>query len=800
MTVEELQVVISAKTAGFQQQMAGVQRQMSNLEAASGRVTSKLSSMFAGIGKAAVAAFSVQTIINFGKQAISLASDLQEVENVVTTAFGDMSDEVDKWSKTTVDKFGMSELSAKRTASTYMAMSKGMGLAGEQAAEMAMKVAERTGDIASFYNMTQEEADTMLKSIWTGETESLKRIGVVMTQANLDAYALAKGMGKTTDEMSQAEQVMLRYQYVMEQTNLAAGDFEKTSGSWANQVRVLSERFKELLGILGTGLIQVLTPVIKVLNTLLGIIIKIVSFIGNVLNFLFGWLFGNDSGSSSSGAGQMETDITGAADAMEELDKNTEAVKETLKGTLAGFDELNVLTKGIFGVGEEDGSGSGSGSGTGSGSGDGTATGTPGLKPGDGSLQENPTLSQIINADKVEKEVERVEKALDRLIKHPITEWLKGDGAKAWDIYLEHTANWYTYVDDRRYIMDDLLESLKTHADRLADSADQMREQIWQVFPAYLEAIRQTALQLNAAFAVMASSLLLLQTAILLTQDRFGAFSAAATAQVVNMMLLFASLADYMGGNFSADWSASLSSAGGDISGWAAAAAAACSLVQKSFESVSNYMRSVWDGAHLPIQGFEGRLQRLVIFVSGSFMSTWRTAWEGVRTFFSWIWDGIWTIARFDINLIIDAVNFLWSAIYNVAYGVVTGVDWFVSGIGSLFGQDWDVSIPKEPPLIPKLATGGLAYGPTLAMIGEGNDREAVLPLNADVYGEIARGIQAAGGTGNRETIVLLEQILAAVDQIDPTMVMDGTTLARSSDKYFAAEQRRRGPSLVKVV
>ena len=93
-----------------------------------------------------------------------------------------------------------------------------------------------------------------------------------------------------------------------------------------------------------------------------------------------------------------------------------------------------------------------------------------------------------------------------------------------------------------------------------------------------------------------------------------------------------------------------------------------------------------------------------------------------------------------------------------------------------------------------------MAYGPTLAMIGEGNDREAVLPLNAEVHGELARGIQAAGGTGSRETITLLERILTAIEQIDPTMVMDGTTLARSSDKYFAAEQRRRGPSLVKVV
>ena len=117
----------------------------------------------------------------------------------------------------------MSELAAKRMASTYMAMNAGMGLNGQGAADMAMRTAERAADISSFYNKSIDESDTMLKSIWTGETESLKQIGVVMTQTNLDAYALANGFGKTTQQMTQSEQVMLRYQYVMNQTRLPPG-------------------------------------------------------------------------------------------------------------------------------------------------------------------------------------------------------------------------------------------------------------------------------------------------------------------------------------------------------------------------------------------------------------------------------------------------------------------------------------------------------------------------------------------------------------------------------------------------
>lgn len=105
--------------------------------------------------------------------------------------------------------------------------------------------------------------------------------------------------------------------------------------------------------------------------------------------------------------------------------------------------------------------------------------------------------------------------------------------------------------------------------------------------------------------------------------------------------------------------------------------------------------------------------------------------------------------------------------------------------------------MPEEPPLIPKLASGGLAYGPTLAMIGEGRDREAVLPLNQSVYAEIAKGINSQG---NPAVILLLEKILDAVLQIDPNIIMDGQSLATASSGYYAAEQRRTGPSVLRVV
>ena len=103
---------------------------------------------------------------------------------------------VEDFADRAITSFGMSELAAKRTASTYMAMASNMGVTQQQAAEMSITLAGLTGDVASFYNISQELADIKLRSVFTGETETLKDLGIVMTQANLEAYALANGINK----------------------------------------------------------------------------------------------------------------------------------------------------------------------------------------------------------------------------------------------------------------------------------------------------------------------------------------------------------------------------------------------------------------------------------------------------------------------------------------------------------------------------------------------------------------------------------------------------------------------------
>lgn len=297
-----------------------------------------IQSMTASLGKLAAAvgiAFSVGALVKMGKQAIDLASDIQEVDNVVSKSFGHMRGEMDALANTAIEKLGMSRLTAYQTGSTFMAMGKSMLDSAEDAKDMALALTEATGNLSSFYNVTQDVASTALKSIYTGETETLKQFGIVMTETNLQQFAQEQGIRKTISAMSQSEKVTLRYKYVMEQLAFVGSDFADTQDSWANQTRILSEQWKELLSILGSGLITVLTPVVKGLNNIVASLINVANAAGKILSDLFGI----QAQQLSVNAGSAED----AADAMTDYGNATEAAAKKAKNATAAFDDLNVL-------------------------------------------------------------------------------------------------------------------------------------------------------------------------------------------------------------------------------------------------------------------------------------------------------------------------------------------------------------------------------------------------------------------------------------------------------------------------
>lgn len=249
--------------------MRNITNSINSLQNRAPKLQNTFTSAFGKIGAAIAAAFSVKAITEFSKKALELASNLQEVQNVVDVTFGKMSEKINKFSKAAILNLGMSETSAKKYAGVFGAMAKSFGFSTEEATNMAMAITSLTGDVASFYNLSHDLAYTKLKSIFTGETETLKDLGVVMTQTALNQYALANGYSKTVQQMTEQEKVVLRYKFVMEKLALAQGDFQRTQNGWANQTRILSERWKAIMASIGDGLIILLTPAIQALNTFL---------------------------------------------------------------------------------------------------------------------------------------------------------------------------------------------------------------------------------------------------------------------------------------------------------------------------------------------------------------------------------------------------------------------------------------------------------------------------------------------------------------------------------------------------
>lgn len=217
------------------------------------------------IAKAIGSAFVTKQIIEFGKAAIGVASDLNEVQNVVDTTFGtEGAIKVNEWARNAAEAFGESELQAKQFTSTLGAMFKSMGVGQADMEEMSMSLAGLAGDMASFYNLDPTEAFEKLRSGISGETEPLKQLGINMSVVNLEAFAMSEGITKSYQEMTQAEQATLRYQYIMSATADAQGDFADTSDSLANQQRILQLEVQTLAAEIGQDLMPIAQEILTI--------------------------------------------------------------------------------------------------------------------------------------------------------------------------------------------------------------------------------------------------------------------------------------------------------------------------------------------------------------------------------------------------------------------------------------------------------------------------------------------------------------------------------------------------------
>ena len=421
---------------------------VNQLTGASNKAAKQATSIFSGMGKKIAGALSIAAFAKFTKDCIEVGSNVTEVQNVVDTAFGDLSHQADLWASNAMTNFGLSELSAKKYMGVFGQMSNAMGITGQAALDMAEDVTGLTGDVASFYNLSTDEAYTKLKSIWTGETETLKDLGVVMTQTNLDQYALNNGFGKTTAKMTEQEKVMLRYQYVTSALSNATGDFVKTQDSWANQTRILSLRFEQLKASLGKGFIALFTSILRGLNTVLAGLQKVADGFATFTQMLTGADI-SSSASSITGLGDIASDT---ADNVSGIGDAASSTAKEIEKSLAGFDQIEKLS-------EPTDSGSSSGGGTSSG----------GLGIDTGVTAESTNVSSAISdmASKAKKALEPLKSiSFDNLITSldnlkesakPLTEKLFSGLEWAWTNIFVPLATWT--IEDALPVFLDVLSS-----------------------------------------------------------------------------------------------------------------------------------------------------------------------------------------------------------------------------------------------------------------------------------------------------------------------------------------------------
>ena len=205
-------------------------------------------------------------LVAAGTAAVKMASDLTETLGKTNEVFKESADTVLEWSNSSVENMGLAQETALDMASTFGDMGTSMGFTTEEAANMSMQLVQLAADMASFKNISIDRANTALTAVYTGETESLKAMGIVMTEANLEQFAMAEGCKTTYKNMSQTEKVMLRYRYVMAMTTNAQGDFVRTGNSLANQTRKLGENIKQTATSFGKLLEPAITSIVSTLN------------------------------------------------------------------------------------------------------------------------------------------------------------------------------------------------------------------------------------------------------------------------------------------------------------------------------------------------------------------------------------------------------------------------------------------------------------------------------------------------------------------------------------------------------
>lgn len=756
-SVGRIDLDLGVNASGFKKEMNGLSR---TVKSASGGITKSLG----GIGKAAIAAFSVKAIANFAKSCLDLGSDLAEVQNVVDVTFGSMSEKVNQFAKDAMASYGMSEKVAKEYMGQFGAMSKAFGNTEAMAYDQAAALTGLAGDVASFYNMSTDEAFTKLKAVYTGETEGLKSLGVVMTQGALDAYALANGFGKATSEMSEQEKVALRLAFVQDKLAGASGDFARTADGWANQTRVLSLRFDALKASIGQGLINVLLPVIRLLNQLMTYLQAAADAFAQFTTALFG-----DAGSTSSQMAGVAAATETVAASLGDGASSAAAIKKSL----AGFDQINVLSSGSKDAGGSGGS-SGDpsiGSGSSGSSEVNAAAGAAGklkafLAEAKQALIEFSKVSGL--ADFWGKFLEGVGYAKQGVL--DLFEYFKGAVAENAPNFEElKTSLSNTFMTMFQTVTTIWGDIWLTCTQKFAEFTEENGPAIQEFFSGIISTVTDASTLISDVVGGLYGSVLNwwnssgkeLWSGVIECLKDIGKWFLDIWNQWIQPVIdtVIEVLRDLWENHLKPLWDEILkviTSIGNFIlTLWNKRLKPVVDWLIASFgpvfvnvfnnitKTVGTVIGDVIDAIKSVLKVFRGLLD----FFTGVFSGDWKKAWNGIKTFFLGIWDGIVAGVKAPINIIIGLFEGLVNGVIGAVNGIIRAVnklsfkvpDW-VPGIG---GKNFGFNLKEVKSLsIPRLASGGYvaANTPQLAVVGDNRREGEIIAPESKIAEAVARG------------------------------------------------------------
>lgn len=729
------------------------QRSMNGLMGFAGGWAKKLGGLIGGV-------FAVGSVTAFAKECLSLGSDLSEVQNVVDVTFGNMSESVNKWAQNAMGSFGLSEKAAKEYTGTLGTMSKAIGFSEQAAYKQSTALTGLAADVASFRNISTDEAFTKIQAVYTGETEALKSLGVVMTQTALDQYALANGFGKTTAQMSEMEKVELRLAFVTNSLKDASGDFARTSGSWANQTKVLSVQSDALKASLGQGLINVLTPALQMLNQL----IAKLQIAADAFRDLTASMFGDAGG---VGAAQTAADAAGA------LADNTQSAAtaaNAYKRSVIGIDTLNKL-----------GGSSASGASATSASSD---IGLVTDKDTENEEKSSSLLSDITakikkmfslikgtNAFKTfaggfEKLRNAAQTVADIIKKVFSPQYLGNEIKNSFDGLATAFRDKFLTLSD---IGLDVWDSITTGIDAfVSDNSGKLENFFAGCVEACIGFIDSISYNIGEMFSSLHS-----------WWEESG--KPIFDGLVVCFNELLAIVLDIFNNNILPLWD-TLKSAFDSL--WTEHLQPLWNQLLVFFTSFGEMAMALWDNVLKPL--FEWTVENIVPgtkramdiiisavstaigtisdligdvlqilgglmdFITGVFTGDWEKAWDGICDYFIGNWEFVWDTLKGILNLIIDAINLLLNSIGTALSGIVESVGAAAKSIAQTMGQEWSADMDSaftvtSIPQIPKLASGGYvaANTPQLAIVGDNRHEGEIIAPESKIAEAVAAGISA---------------------------------------------------------